>query len=300
MKHRCQVIFAVILCLHLTACKDRSGSPAQNPALGEFMALLAASEATVREVLTDTKALLQKHRGSPGLHSFHKEFTRDSIGVVSNNRHTLKSNAYVTKGVSLTPALERYIALTDHLEDYWETSKARNGDRISWQYTYHVSSNTIRIYPWQDLSKMFGPSIQWSMVTFFKDMERVREFADKPFCTRPYDDAGGTGLNVSCCSIFNPNGKYESVVLTCTDVSLRKILLSLRKRMATNGQRLKSLLLTSGAPTIAYKKEALFDFKSGQIFYDDNLSARVSAPDLVSLGSFELFNFDVKVEKAAN
>lgn len=290
-------IVALLPVLLLTSC-TKTPSPAQeNKIINTFIKELETSEALIKKVLTDTHSLLSKKISAPALHVFENSYTKDMIGVISNNKHTLRSNSYIAKGVHITPQIKQYLARTDYLEDYWQSTKSNETQRVSWQYTYHLASNTMRIYPWVDLSKMIGPSIQWSMVTFFKDMQRVHEYEGKNFCTRPYDDVGGTGLNISCCRVFNPENRFESIILTCADVSLRDALQNLRKLLAEEGQsQIRSILLSSNAPSIAYKSEALYDFRTGQTVYADHLREKLSKPK--SISKLSLLNFEVVVDQA--
>lgn len=256
---------------------------------------ILSSEAIVDNILNETSSSLVSHLNDKGIYNFNKDLTLNDMGVVSNFSKNMKSNVYITKGTNINSYLKTYVARTDNLENIWEALKKNNSTLVTWLYTYHVNSNTMRIYPWVDMSKIVGSSIKWSLVTFFENYERVKEYQKKSFCTRPYDDLGGTGMNISCCRIVDELKKIEDVILTCADISLKPTFDKFRKSRSDLGVLSnRSILIESFAPEIAYKKQAKFDLATGISTYSNNFSENMIK--YKKIGVFEILKINLYLE----
>lgn len=225
-----------------------------------------------------------------------RELTQNGLGATANFSKSMASNVYVTKDTSLDDSFFNFLRKTDPLEDKWIDFAKSKSELVSWQYAYHLSSNTIRIYPWIDLSSLVGPKMTWTMVSFFSSMDTVKNYQKHVFCTRPYDDIGGTGINVSCCKVFNPTGAYSDVALTCMDVSFKAQFEKTRKAFVAAGNSdYTFLLIQSSAPEIAYKKFAKYDFVGNSVEYLDDINAKEL--DLHQVGVFDALNFKLFLGK---
>lgn len=256
----------------------------------DFEADLRNGEAMIDKVLLESIDVLRAHKDSPPLFSLEKDYTVDANGVFSNHAKTMKSNAYVNAGVNVDESLKRYFAETDYLETFWENKKAAFEDKLKWQYTYHLKSNTIRMYPWLNFSELFGASTQWSLVSYFKTNATIIPFEKKSFCTRLYDDVAGIGLSISCCKFYRPTDEFADAVLSCADFGLREPLQKLRTGLSIEKKCFSKLILESNAPAFAYDPEVVFDFQSGQIQKGKGISNEYITSDVLYSSDFPLFN----------
>jgi len=263
------------------------------PSIVTFLQNTSKAETTISDILTTTGRVLERQETAKPVHSLEANYSRDKRGVYSNHSHTLPSNSYVCKNIVVDQPVRDYLARTDSLEPVWIEQKTKVGDQIPWLYTYHLHSNTIRMYPWTNFSQIFGPSSEWSLVRYFRMPGRLQPLIGKQFCTRVYDDAGGTGLGLSCCMPVLYKDDFSSAILTCADFSLRTLINDLRAAAVLESSCFEQLLITSQAPDTGYVRDVVIDIPTGVVKKGNDIFDRLDKADLIFLGQYGLFNFQV-------
>lgn len=259
---------------------------------------LKKGEEVVRNSLKRFSSILIENRRSTGIYNLDKTLSVNKSGVLSNFDKSMKSNIYITKEVKLNSDIRWFGAVTDYLEKSWIDEKMKNNNFLAWLYAYHVGSNTMRIYPWVDMSQVVGSSIKWSLVTFFENKENLEQYKDQEICTRPYEDLGGTGANISCCSIItDENLDVSKTILSCVDLSLKDILdkyhdILIKTKQVDN----KSIIIESSAPSIAYKKFMVANLSNNKREYVDNLE-KLESLELIAESKYLNLKVYIKYDK---
>lgn len=252
--------------------------------------LLEAENAALKTIGATLNILKKNEKQKFGKYDYGNTYSMDEIGVISNHKQSIPSNIYITKGVTVDRKLKNYLKITDFLEDYWVSNKKKYNEAITWQYTYHIASNTIRIYPWINFSELFGPSTQWILVGFFSDKNNYKRYKNQNVCTRPYYDAGDTGLNVSCCRVFDS----ENPLLTCADVSFKSLFKKLRKGMLHEGRKdIKGVYMSSYALDFAYKKDVVFNFSDGKVMTSNDSKDLIKQYELKEIADYKSLKLKV-------
>lgn len=256
---------------------------------------LRGAEDLVKNTLNRFSKIIQKNLSNNGLYNLEKELTFNKSGVLSNFNKTMKSNIYITKEVKLDSNILWFGAVTDYLEIAWKDEKEKNNN-LAWLYSFHVGSNTMRIFPWVDMSQVVGSSIKWSLVTFFESKDNLVQYKNKDICTRPYEDLGGTGANISCCSVItDENFNKNKTILSCVDLSLKDLIEEYSNNLLKNKNSLiKTIVIESFAPSIAYKKFMIVNFSTGKREYTDSYNT-TNKLDLIAQSSY--LNMKVYLEK---
>ena len=280
----------ILIAVHILSCTAKKSSDSEL----KFSNNISATENKIEVILNDTINIVKASKIKKPIYAFDTELQLNELGVRSNFKKTMKSNIYITKNTPITQSIKNFSKLTDYLENYWETVKKTSGADLTWLYAYHVKSNAMRIYPWVDMVPVVGPSIKWSLVSYFQEDKNVREYMSKSICTRPYDDIGGTGTNISCCRLYKDSDQEDSLILSCLDVSIKSIFETFRKEIITTNSKAKSILLISRAPEIAYKRSLIYDLATGNKTYTNS---EIETKDKYKLvGSYKLLNFDIYIE----
>jgi hypothetical protein len=277
----------------LTAGAAKHADLGKIAALATFRSELVVAEGRLSAFIERADQELKRTKDEPALHPIAGNYYRDKIGVWGNHAKTLPSNTYVNANVPVTPQLETFLRRTDHLEPLWAADLKASGPSLPWHYAYHLASNTLRILPWIDFPNLFGPETKWSMVRYFDSMEKVKEQGESTFCTRPFADAGGTGLTVTCCRHFVPSDDYADVILNCANFSFREALETLRTRLPKESECIEEIALKSSAKPIAYEPETIFNLRTGATTMGSGLIKQQPGGTYVPLLTMPIFSLEV-------
>ena len=167
------VLFVGMFIALMVSCKGKPAAKADEELIRERLSQIAGQmERDVERVLEVNKMaaeaaaeLFQKPWKDSKIDR--KIYFRDRHGILSDHKRTRKTNVYVDRPTPENAYIRGFIAATEKMEPAWEKAYAKVPN-LGWQYLTETKYDSMRIFPWVETTRSYGPDIDWKKYGFYE------------------------------------------------------------------------------------------------------------------------------------
>lgn len=156
----------------VNGCKTKAKNDSSDAAMYESLGALAHKmegdvERVVKANTRATNRAVELLSDMKDARSFNKTvYFRDRHGILSDHKRSRKTNVYVDRDTPDNAYTASFIAISEDMEPLWENNYKEIPD-LGWQYLMETKYNSLRIYPWVETTRSFGPDIDWTKYGFY-------------------------------------------------------------------------------------------------------------------------------------